>query len=690
MLAGVVIALLAGGCAVQPPRVDKNIDQDWRFIRQDVAGARALEFDDSAWQSINLPHTWNNLDGQDGGNDYYRGPAWYRRKLAIKSSDAGKSFFLRFDGAATATDVFVNGKPGGVHHGNFGAFCFDITDLVRPGKENVLAVRVDNSHSEDIPPLSGDFTIFGGLYRDVHLLVLDPVSVSPLDDASSGVYLKQVLVDDASAELEVTAKLRNGFRASRAATVVCTIVDPQWKIVKTARVRQQIAPRGQADAMIRMTLDRPHLWNGRNDPYLYRAIVDVRDGATVTDRVAQPLGLRYFAVDPNRGLILNGKPYPLHGVNRHQDRWNKGWAIGPSEQEEDFRIICEMGCTGVRLCHFQQADLAYEWCDRLGLVCWAEDGLVNKINATSSFSDSAKQQVRELVKQNYNHPSIFFWSLFNELAMTKDVNPDDAKLIGELNDLAHKLDPTRLTTCATHKKASTPEVWITDLTAFNRYFGWYSGTVSDWPRALDELHAQHPDRRIGISEYGAGASVKQHELSPTTRPRTGGPWHPEEWQAIIHENAWRAMKDRPWLWCEFLWVMFDFAADQRKEGDQLGRNDKGLVTADRKVRKDAFYFYQANWTDTPLVHIAGRRFDPRPSGPGEIKVYSNCDSVELLVNGKSLGGRSGDTCVFTWPGVTLPEGTNLVRAVGTRNGRAVMDGVTWTASAGATTRLTTP
>jgi len=432
------------------------------------------------------------------------------------------------------------------------------------------------------------------------------------------------------------------------------------------------------DVVSRLSIIRPHLWDARYDPHLYRVVVRVSDEKSkVTDEVTQPLGLRYFRVESDKGLFLNGKHYALHGVARHQDRLDKGWAIGPAEHDEDFALIKELGCTGVRLAHYQQDDYFYGLCDRGGLIVWAEDGLVNKINHTQAFTDNVRQQVRELVKQNYNHPSILFWCLYNELAMVKPENPEDAAVVKDLNELAHRIDPTRLTTAATHKKVQQPENWIPDITAFNRYWGWYTTKMEDWPGGLDAMHAAFPDKCIGISEYGAGASIDQHEANPP-KPKTGGPWHPEEYQSLVHEAAWNAMKDRQWLWGTFVWNMFDFAADDRKEGDQFGRNDKGLVTYDRNVRKDAFYFYKAQWSYDPVVHINSSRFNSHPAGKYEIKVYSNCQTVELKLNWKSLGRRQSDNRVFIWPEVDFAPGEVTATAIGAREGKEFTDTCTWT------------
>ena len=591
----------------------------------------------------------------------------------------GKSLFLKFDGAATVAEVFVNGQPAGTHRGNFAAFCFDVTSLLRVGQDNVIAVRVNNAHNPDIPPLDGDFTVFGGLYRDVHLLVLDKLSISPLDDASPGVYIKQVAVTPDSAELEITTRLRNANNAARTATVRSTITDAAGRNVATIDSQQSIPASGVSDAVQTVKLSRPHLWDGRADPYLYRVTVEIRDGRRVVDSVTQPLGLRFFRVDPNEGFFLNGKHYALHGVTRHQDRLDKGWAIGPAEHEEDFRLIKEMGCTAVRLAHYQHAQYFYDLCDKGGLVVWAELSLVNKLGESPAFAENARQQLTELIKQNYNHPSIVFWSLFNELRF-HDKMPvaAECEFIGQLNQLARTLDPTRLTVAASCCVPWThPSAGITDAIGFNWYYGWYNGKPEDWPVELDAMHQELPSRSVGISEYGAGASVIQHEIPPK-QPKPAGPWHPEEWQCVVHEAAWKAMKDRPWLWGTFLWNMFDFAADQRNEGDHPGRNDKGLVTYDRKVRKDAFYWYKANWATEPFVYITSRRFTPRTGRLTPVKVYSNCEKVTLKVNGTSFGSVESSDHIFVWKEIALKPGENRIEAGAGKDGRTFSDSCVWT------------
>jgi beta-galactosidase len=679
IVAVALVLAVAIGSVLASPRADVVLDGQWEFIRQDVSGAEAPGFDDAAWQTVTLPHTWNNMDGQDGGNDYWRGVGWYRRHLTVDKRDGGKSLFLKFDGAATVADVFVNGKLAGTHKGNFGAFCLEVTPLLRVGQDNVIAVKVNNSWSPDIPPLSGDFTVFGGLYRDVHLLVLNKLFISPLDCASPGVYIKQTRVTVDSADLETTTKLRNANNSAKTATVRYTITDADGKSVATANSRQTVPANDGSDAVQTVTLSKPHLWNGRFDPYLYQASVEISDGSNVVDAVTQPLGLRFFRVDPNEGLFLNGKHYPLHGVNRHQDRLDKGWAIGPAEHVEDLKLILEMGCTGVRLAHYEHSQYFYDLCDRSGLVVWAELCLVNELGQSEAFADNARQQLTELIKQSYNHPSIVFWSLFNELRFrNREREAAECQLIGELNQLAKTLDPTRLTVAAsccvppTHRSAA-----ITDIIGFNWYYGWYNGRPDDWPVRLDELHQSLPARCVGISEYGAGASVIQHE-QPPRQPKTDGPWHPEEWQSVVHEAAWKAMKDRPWLWGTFLWNMFDFAANQRHEGDHLGRNDKGMITYDRKTKKDAFYWYKANWTTDPFVWITSRRFTNRTEPKTPVKIYSNCDEVELKANGVSLGTARSEDHIFLWKEVSLQPGENSIEAIAHKGGQSFTDSCAWT------------
>ncbi|MBX3380985.1 MAG: beta galactosidase jelly roll domain-containing protein, partial [Phycisphaeraceae bacterium] len=559
------------------PRQDTLLDDGWRFVREDVPGAEAPQFDDSSWQKVTLPHTWNAQDAQSGPN-YYRGPGWYRKRITLNENDLARINYLRFEGASIVADVYMNGQKLGQHRGAFGAFCFNATPAQQFG-ENVIAVRVDNTKFPDIAPISGDFAIFGGFYRDVHLLSLDKRSIDPLDDASPGVYLLQEEVTPQRARVKVTVRLRNTSRSPWDAKVRCTIAGPKDTTVEEWMEMAGAVSVQETSRVIEM--QSPILWDGHRSssapkPSLYTVTIETLDGDRITDRITQPLGLRSIRLDPDKGLFLNGEHYALHGANRHQDRQDKGWAISHADQDKDFDLLLEMGSTGVRLAHYQHSDYAYSLCDKNGLLVWAEIPLVDKIAPTPEFAANAKQQLRELIKQNFNHPSIICWSISNELWMGRDQN-NGSTLPAELYSLAKSLDLSRPIVLADNGGPADDFNTITDAIAFNRYYGWYVDTADDWgsEKGIDGLHRAFPKRPVGISEYGAGANPEHHEW-PTQMPRHNGPWHPEEYQALLHEKAWNVMKTRDWLWCIFFWNGFDFATPVRQEGGFQSRNDKGL------------------------------------------------------------------------------------------------------------------
>ena len=670
-----LIIAIAPTLGADSPRTVVDLNLGWKFLREDAPGAEQNQFDDSSWQSINLPHTWNNLDGQDGGNNYHRGVGFYRRHLPADPAWAGKEIFIKFDAASIDADVFVNGKPAGTHSGPFSAFCFDITSLLNLTGDNVIAVKVNNAKDPAVAPLEGDFDVCGGIYRSVHLLVLNPLCISPIDDASSGVYVRQDHVDADNAKLTVKIALHN---RGPSPSLKFELLDAVGQIVASRNQsfpRLPLAPGDTVPFEMPMELAHPHLWNGRKDPYLYTMRVTVLDAQTVTDVVEQPVGLRFFRVDPNQGFFLNGEHLALHGVNRHQDHLDEGWAITLADHQNDFSLMMEMGCTAVRLSHYQHAQEFYDLCDHGGIVAWAEIPLVNRVGLTPAFDANAQQQLRELIKQSFNHPAICFWSLSNELRPGKaDQMQHQVDLITKLNSLAHELDSTRLSTQASWIPAGQKIDSITDVIGFNRYYGWYDGSFTQWPDQLDKIHAVYPNRSVAISEYGAGSSIFQHEAAVKQPMPTTSKWHPEEWECLVHEHAWEAMSTRPWIWGEFIWCLHDFAADQRNEGDHAGRNDKGMVTYDGKTRKDVFYFYKANWSSEPVIHINDSRFSPRPIADEPVKIYSNCDNVELKLNGQSLGTVPGnDIHVFIWPKAQMVPGENKLEATGTRDGKIYTD-----------------
>jgi beta-galactosidase len=682
-----LFVMTAAGCAStqtsQHPQNVMPVTDGWKFVRADVNGAEAVAFDDSKWSQVTLPHTWNDKDIIGGGN-YYRGPGWYRIKLTIPETAKDKRVFIHFEAASLVADVYFNGVHLGQHRGGFTAFCYELTPYIQRGGPNVLAVRVDNSFFEDVPPLGGDFNIQGGIYRPVWLIIKNPVCITPLDYASPGIYLKQTKVTKEEAIVDVEAKVSNGLDRPVSAHLLALYGDANGVFSERIRKRVNVVEIGAgktASLNDQIRIANPHLWNGRKDPYLYQVKVILFCDYNVVDEIGGTLGalgLRYYSIDPNKGFFLNGESYPLHGVNRHQDRIGKGWAISYADQDEDANLILEMGANCVRLAHYPHANYFYSLCDKSGLVVWTEIPLVNQVYDTPAFAENAKQQLTELIRQKYNHPSIFVWGLYNELGNSGRCD-DPRPLLTQLQSLAKQEDPTRLTTAASNDPSSKwPGVRaIADLIAWNTYPGWYRATPPQMAQDIDRYKKDAGDKPLGISEYGAGASIKQHEQNIKKGPTPGGKWHPEEWQAIVHEENYAAIEARPYLWGSFAWVMFDFSASWRTEGDTPGVNDKGLVTADRKTRKDAFYFYKAKWTTEPFVYITSRRHAERTDPNTTVKVYSNCDSVELKINGRTIGSQAEKNCVFKWFDIRLKPGLNTIEAMTTRDGKTYTDKCEW-------------
>ena len=652
----------------------------WKFHRGTEAQAFEAAFDDAAWDVIALPHTWNAHDGQDGGGDYYRGDGWYRRHFHIDRSWTGAQVFLQFDGANRTAEVFLNGRLIGSHRGGFARFRFDVTAALDFAGDNVLAVRVSNRAGDNMIPVSADYTFFGGLYRGVSLIATAPVHVDLLDYASPGVFVRQSEVSASAAKLDVKVKLANDKSTSVSVRVRVTVADAAGQTVTEGETTATLDPLARATGQVRLIVRQPHLWNGQADPYLYQVRTEVIEASgNVSDVVALPLGLRYFSVDSTKGFSLNGHYLDLHGVNRHQQRPDKGWAISEADEREDFALIEEIGATFLRQSHYQQSQLWNDLGDQRGMVIWAELAYVNEVRDNPEFFENAKEQLRELIRQNYHHAAICFWSIGNEtFVRDSKVIPADAndRLLRELAAVVREEDSTRLSTYASNGGVTEPRAGVTDVVGFNHYFGWYRGALEEFATWADEQHAARPDLRMGMSEYGAGANSAQHE-EPVRKPEPTGQWHPEEWQARYHEVYWQALAARPWMWGKLVWCMFDFASDGRNEGATPGVNDKGLVTADRKTRKDAFYFYQANWSAQPMLQLASKRFTMRTLPTTNVKVYSNAESVELIVNGESKGSRPGTQGIFIWPEVALKIGENRIAARATRAGHELKDECIW-------------
>ncbi len=688
---GIAAALICAFVVKSSARENQLLTDGWRFQKGDVTNASATGFADANWGKISLPHCWGWEEAQVTKN-YYRGPGWYRRALEVHP-EPGKRYFLRFEAAATVADVFLNGQKLGEHRGGFGAFCYEITDALNTNGQNLLAVRVSNAPEPDIAPLSGDFCVFGGLYRPVHLLVTDAVCFTPLNHASPGVAWLQSKVSANEAILDVTAQVSNGSKSVADRTLTLKLLDKQGKIAASESRPIHIEPGITPPFCFELKVRHPHLWNGLADPYLYHAVAELSDDCLVRDSVEIKIGLRSYYVDPDKGFFLNGKPYRIRGVCRHQDVWNQGWALSNADHERDLKLIREIGANAVRCAHYQQSDYFYSLCDEVGILVWAEIPWVNDITPGAEFAETTRGQLLDLIRQNVNHSSIFVWGLYNELRATTG---DTHQLLQDLRVVAKGEDPTRPTVCAQDlnvweggklvPRPTDPKVYlkrpelpkIPDLMGWNIYPGWYFGSPDDAGPMLDQLRYTSRSGGICLSEYGAGANPFQHEDNCQQQTNTVCQWHPEEWQNIVHEHDWAAIKARPFVWGSFVWNMFDFVVAGRNEGGVPCRNDKGLVTSDRQLKKDAFYLYQANWSESPVLYITSRRFVQRTNAFTEVKIYSNAKQVELFVNGKSQGVTKPDELrICRWAKSNLVTGKNFIKAIAYADGGLIEDHCEW-------------
>ena len=577
------------------------------------------------------------------------------------------------------SNVFVNGKHIGEHRGGYGAFVFEVTDKVEYGKENTLLVRVNNGEQLDVMPLVGDFNFYGGIYRDVHLLLTDNLCISPLDYASSGVYLIQQQITDKQAAICARINLSNGTGELRKAVLRLQVNDEKKTVYETEKEVSMIPHTDVQVENIEFILKNPRLWNGKQDPFMYQTVVTlIKDGKEL-DKVEQPLGVRYYITDPDKGFFLNGKHLPLHGVCRHQESAEVGNALSPVHHEEDTRIMLDMGVNAVRLAHYPQATYMYDLMDKYGIVTWAEIPFVGPGGYADkgfvdqpSFCENGKEQLKEMIRQHYNHPSICFWGLFNEL---KEQGDNPVEYIKELNAMAHREDPTRPTTSASNQDGALN--FITDHIAWNRYDGWYGATPATLATWLDATHKNHPEIKIAISEYGAGASI-YHQQDSLVQTVPGSWWHPENWQTEYHIQNWKIINERPYVWASFVWNMFDFGAAHRMEGDRSGINDKGLVTHDRKIKKDAYYFYRANWNPEPMIYIAGRHNVNRVKPLVDVQVFSNVEEVILIVNDCQCRRMKPDSlkvCLFKE--VPLRKGRNEIEVRASDSKKQLIDRCTW-------------
>lgn len=615
-----------------------QLNQGWAFLKGQTKGDKVPKKGKRNWEKVDLPHTWNRMDGQDGGSDFYRAKCWYCKEIA-PDLKPGELAFLELQGANAIAEVYVNGEYAGGHQGGFSTFYVEITPYLKRGKAR-LSISVDNRANDVVYPQTADFTFFGGLYRDVKLVVV-PASHFAFTDGSSGLKVTPVLNEDGTADVTLEAEVSGGASNQRVLFQLNDLGADATALEGCATIH----------------LEDPHLWNGRQDPYLYIAEAVLVQGDRELDRVSVRCGIRSFRFDPEKGFFLNGVSYPLHGVSRHQDRLDMGWAITPTEHKEDMELIAETGANTIRLAHYQHDQYFYDLCDEYGMVVWAEIPFISVLMDGERAKENTLTQMRELVQQNYNHPSIVCWGIANEITIGGESEALLANLHA-LNDLCHALDHTRATTLAnlTMVPNDSPLNFITDILSYNHYFGWYMGDVADNGPWLDQFHVENPERVLGLSEYGCEGILAYHNDTPKVQD------YSEEYQAFYHEKMLETFAERPYLWSTHVWNMFDFASDMRDEGGVKGRNHKGLVTYDRKTKKDAFYIYKAWWSDEPFVHICSRRFQERCAEKIDIKVYTNQPRVTILLNGKEFAEKDARK-VVVFENVPLLKGTNAIEAV---------------------------
>ena len=600
-----------------------NFNSDWEF---------SLHSDDN-WEKVTLPHTWNNLDGQDGGNDYYRGKCTYRKTILKKDLPLGEEHYLEINGANLSSVVYLNGEKLKSHDGGYSTYRVRLKDL---RDENILEVTVDNSPSDRVYPQTADFTFYGGLYRDVRLISLPSFHFSLENLGTPGIKA----TPDVKGTLDVEVEVDGDYDS-----ILYTLLDREGKVV---------AEENSRETKVTLSVSSPHLWNGRKDPYLYYIKAELLKGEERLDEVGSEIGFRSFRIDPERGFILNGEEYPLRGVSRHQDRKDKGNAISKEDHEEDMALIMEVGANTIRLAHYQHDQYFYHLCDKNGIVVWAEMPYISQ--HMSQGRENTISQMKELITQNYNHPSIVVWGLSNEITMGNPKDPDMLENHRILNDLCHTMDKTRLTTSAMLTVCGIDEeiVHISDVVSYNHYFGWYGGEVSMNGPWFDAFHKKYPNKPIGCSEYGCEA-LNWH----TSRPMQGD--YTEEYQAYYHEEMIKQFFSRKYLWATHVWNMFDFGADARAEGGENGQNHKGLVTIDRKYKKDAFYAYKAWLSEEKFIHIASKRYVDRTEDITNVTVYSNLPEITLFLNGEKFETKTAEDHFFKFQ---VPnKGRTIIEAV---------------------------
>jgi len=668
-----IAALNLSLAKAQDVRIVKNFNTEWAFKKS--ADSNAVD-----WEKVTLPHTWNAKDMQLG-KDFYEGEGVYKKELSLGEEYRNKRTFLRFGGVGQVAQVYVNDKLVGTHRGSYSAFCFEITYAILPDKTNKILIKVNNKARKDIIPVNHFlFGIYGGIYRPVELIATNKINISTTDYASPGVYISQKEVEKTHASFDIAVKIENTTGKAEDITVKNTVLDQQGKMVLEKVSQHRLLTQSRQKFTQMLNISNPELWDGFRNPYLYKVQTQVIQNGIVLDEVIQPLGLRKFELVAGKGMFLNGKPYSMYGVSRHQDRWQYGNALSNEQHKEDLDLIKEMGATTIRFAHYQQAEYVYSQCDTMGFVIWAEIPFVN--TSTGEEGENAKQQLQELILQNYNHPSIYVWGLHNEV-YGKTPADYPAALTRDLNDLAKRLDPFRYTVSVSgYAEMDRPTNLNANIQGINHYFGWYNGKIDDLEMWAGRMEKNYPENLLILSEYGADGNVFQQQEQSTLPEKWSymAPEYPENYETKTHEKQWPIIASHPTILASYAWNMFDFATPMWNRGGNIARNMKGLVTFDRKLKKDVFYWYKANWSKAPVLYLTERRTTERIKAITPATVYSNIGEPTLYVNGKKIQVKPVKPDVdvhYVFENISLKKGKNTIKTEVKTEGKTYSDTIVW-------------
>ena len=656
----------------------ESFNSGWSFKKAPAEKELAINAPkwDKGWSEVEIPHTWNAKDMQVQANSFYEGAAYYKKQYFFPAELKDKRVFLRFEGVGSCAEVFVNGMLATSHKGGYSAFACEISPLLKAGEENEIIVKADNKSRPDVIPVNHNlFGVYGGIYRPVWLVVTEPCNISVTDCASPGVYVTQKNVSKKQADVKVKVKLDNGTLHPVPVTLQNTIYDQEGKQVATHSQSFELSAQGEQAYESSFTIKKPTLWQGRENPYLYKVVSRLIKDGQVIDEMVQPLGLRKYEIVAGKGFYLNGEKYPMYGVTRHQDWWGLGSALKNENHDFDLATIMDVGATTVRFAHYQQSDYLYSRCDSLGLIIWAEIPFVNRV--TGQEAENCRNQLREMIRQSFNHPSIYVWGLHNEVYQPHQYTKE---LTQSLHDLAKTEDPDRYTVSVNgYGHMEHPVNLVADIQGMNRYFGWYEKKIQDIKPWVENLEKEYPHQKLMLTEYGADANLNHQTEYLGDALNWTKEFYPETFATKTHEYQWSVIAAHPYIIASYLWNTFDFCAPMWVRGGVPARNMKGLVTFDRKIKKDSYFWYKANWSKEPVLYLTQRRNWDREKKETSVTVYSNIGTPKVYLNGKELTGiREGYTPVhYIIDNITLDMGKNIVKTVVVKDGKTYEDEIEW-------------